>query len=231
MNAEEQDASLHNNGLAYFTDENLKQLTGVAISGLRFIPKTIKARLAANDAMNDVYQTIYCATIEYWRKLKQLKRTSEDKLQKRTFDALMKHVNSAIYEVIRDLIPDYKRKKIEFHAPKSFFNQVECDEDGPRPINKKLAEAAEQGERDAVYSRLRVHEKEDKELTEVRLPQTQTQTRTYTALPEKHVPRALVLWVIAKQDEKILLQETETTRKVKKTRKLLKGTAGQLRVQ
>jgi hypothetical protein len=158
------------NGLVFFEDEALRKIAAMSINALKFVPKTIRARLIAMDALQDIHQAVYCAAITHWKRRKALpNRPTAGVLRKERFDSLMKLVNHAVYEAVRGLIPEYKRRQVEFHAARHFFAnaQLDRDADTTRCASADMAHEVEQRERDAKYSRFRGLPAQSFELVEV----------------------------------------------------------------
>lgn len=113
----------------FFSNPKLAHTASLGFNAARFIPAEIKAMLDQRDCWADVVQSLYCAIIDFYRNLAPKGFDPEgNKVHYKTF---VRHVWHELYVVLRNYIPEYKRKYHDkFMSPESLNNVHEFDGSG-----------------------------------------------------------------------------------------------------
>lgn len=122
-------------GRVFFGNKNLAHTASLGFNAARFIPSEIKAILEQRDCWEDVVQAIYCTVIDFYRNHAPRGFDPEgNRVHYKTFARFVWH---DLYVVIRNYVPEYKRKYHEkFVSHESLNNVYEFDGTG-KPFVKE----------------------------------------------------------------------------------------------
>jgi len=101
-----------------FFDPELGKLVGIALNGLRFVPKAVKDDLQKKGLWEDMIQTIYTICCEYWR-------ANADK-DLDSIDAA-RCMGRGIYDFVTSMVP-WRKKYSVYSFPSDLLDAVDYDD-------------------------------------------------------------------------------------------------------
>lgn len=134
-------------GRVFFSNPKLAHTASLGFNAARFIPSIVKEQLDQRGCWEDVVQALYCAIIDFYRN--HAPRGFNPERNKKHYKGFVRFVWHELYVVLRQYLPDYKRKYHEkFMSPESLNNVHEVDGTG-KPfvrerdlLNSKFAEVS-----------------------------------------------------------------------------------------
>ena len=108
-----------------FKDPDMGYMVGIAMNASRFIPKEFKDIIARRGLYDDLVNHLYMTMIEFWR-TKKFTRFAGATNQSNRYKEVVRYTWRSLYRMLREYIPEYKRKHYDkFMDPSRFVNVVD----------------------------------------------------------------------------------------------------------
>lgn len=113
----------------FFEEQQLAKITAFGFKAARIVTDRVKDRLESRGSWEDVVQSIYCASIDFYRNHAPKNFRPESNLRHR--QAIFRFMGRQLYAVLRSHLSDYKRKYHEkFMRHEALNNVHEIDATG-----------------------------------------------------------------------------------------------------
>ena len=106
-----------------FQNPDMARIAAIMMDAARFMPSMARESLKRQDLMDDFANTIYLAAIEFRRTRTSIRFTGDKEKDHETYKAATRHAWRILYAMLRDNVPEYKRKYYtKFMSPDKMRN-------------------------------------------------------------------------------------------------------------